>query len=160
MALLIISSMPESSSKKAAPQRGVIEIVRTGEWSKVQYIHRLECGHTEVRKRAAATSKIACLSCVKANTGQKMLESLSRPVILSPPVEVDMLWDDDLGEEVLETEHQVSLTRSAVAGHVGVGPDSVDVVVEEVDGNLEISYVVVFIDSATAKRIVSGARPR
>ena len=64
-------------SKKAAPQQDVVEVIRSGRWGKVEYIHKLSCGHAEVRKRAASTTKIACEGCLKAEMGTQMLVELA-----------------------------------------------------------------------------------
>ena len=56
----------ERISRKAAPRRTILEIIKSGSWGRVEYRHRLECGHTEVRKRASSAPVISCTWCVVA----------------------------------------------------------------------------------------------
>lgn len=143
-------------NRKSAPQQRVTEIIKTGEWSKIQYLHKLECGHIEIRKRAATTEKIACIGCVRAGQAEEILTSLARPVIIDPPIEE--AWIDNIGEEIANTEQQVGSVRAGVASALGLSPEMVDVVMEQGEEGIELSYVVVFLDAETAQNIASRGR--
>lgn len=151
MRLLTRYSMSSQYSRKSAPQRAVVEIIKTGEWSKVQYIHKLECGHTEIRKRAASTKKIACLECVKAGIAESILTNLSRPAIVDPPIEE--AWIDDIAEGVAQTEQDIGMIRAGIASVLSISPETIDVVIEDDEGGVRLSYVMVYLDSDTARRI-------
>lgn len=140
-------------NRKSAPQRAVLEIIKAGEWSKVQYLHRLECGHMETRKRAASTPKIACLQCVRAQEAEALLVSLARPVIVEPPIEE--AWRDDIAEDVAHTEQEIGFIRAGIANHLGIPAEAVDVVMEQDEEGVHLSYVVVFLDASTARRMAS-----
>lgn len=50
-------------SKRSAPQRQVLTIVKSGSYGAVTWRHYLACGHVEVRKRKAPSPMIACAAC-------------------------------------------------------------------------------------------------
>lgn len=143
--------MAEEYNRKSAPQRLVVEIVKTGEWSKVQYIHKLECGHSESRKRAASTDKIACINCVKAERAEQILSNLARPVIIEPPIEE--AWIDNIGEDIANTEQEINFIRAGIANSLGIPAEAVDVVMEDEGEGIQLSYVMVYLDPETAKSI-------
>jgi hypothetical protein len=140
-----------SSNRKSAPQRSVVEIIKTGEWSKVQYIHKLDCGHKEIRKRAASTKKIACLDCVKAGLAESILSSLARPAIVDPPIEAP--WIDDIAEDIAQTEQEIGFIRAGLANALLISPETIDVVMEDEGDGMKLSYVMVYLDPENAKRI-------
>ncbi len=140
-----------SSNRKSAPQRSVVEIIKTGEWSKVQYIHKLDCGHKEIRKRAASTKKIACLDCVKAGLAESMLSSLARPTIIDPPIEVP--WIDDIAEDIAQTEQEIGFIRAGLANALAVSPETIDVVMGDEGEGMNLLYVLVYLDPESARRI-------
>jgi hypothetical protein len=135
---------------KKAPQKEILSIDRTGSWGKVEYRHRLACGHTEVRKRPSVAPKIACSWCVVAEEKQKELESLS--VLETLPLEVPLeepFYDADAEHEV-----DAGRLRAGLVLALGLAPEAVEVVSEVGDdGELEARYVVVFMDLSTARRI-------
>lgn len=135
---------------KKAPQKEILSIDRTGSWGKVEYRHRLTCGHTEVRKRPSTAPKIACSWCVVAEEKQKELQVLAtiEPSVVDVPLEEP--WYD------ADTEHDVDAgrLRAGLVLALGLSPEAVEVVSEVGDdGELEARYVVVFMDLSTAKRI-------
>lgn len=142
-------------NRKRAPQQKVIEIIKVGEWSKVQYLHKLECGHMETRKRASSTEKISCLGCVQAGQADRLLSSLARPVVVEPPI--DETWIDDIAEDIAHTEQEIGFIRAGIANSLGIANEAVDVVMEQTDEGMELSYVVVFLDAETARNM---AEPR
>ena len=136
-------------NKKSAPQNEIIEIKRLGEWGKLEYHHRLSCGHTEVRKRPSKAPKIACTWCVIATEKQRELRALT---VISPPVEYEQVWD--FYDDVAVDEITIANVRSNVASAIGCPQESVEVIssVDE-DGNLRINYVTVILDYAQAKKL-------
>jgi len=136
---------------KKAPQREVLSVERTGSHGKVQYRHRLSCGHTEVRKRPTdKTSKIACRWCVVATEKQAELVSLATPARLYDPFELDMPEiETDL---VLDVEE--GKLRAGLAATLGVDPESIEIV-SEIDetGEIAAKYVVIFMDIGFAAKL-------
>jgi hypothetical protein len=141
-------------NRKKAPQQRILEVIKSGEWSKVQYIHKLECGHIEIRKRAASTDRISCLGCVRAEEAQNILTELVRPTIVSPPLED--IWTDDIAEDIAHTEQEIGFLRAGIANYLEISAEAVDVVMEQTDEGIELSYVVVFIDADTARSMAKG----
>lgn len=143
-------------NKKTAPQRSVIDIERTGQWGAVEYRHRLECGHTEIRKRIMPTKKLACTACVLANQIDDRLAPIqSRSVkILDPMDATDIIGDDLYG---FSNEVDISKAQALIAKRLGVPIESVDVVAEVDDeGILRISYASIFIEASIVYRLLSG----
>jgi len=136
-------------NKKSAPQKQVIEIVRVGQWGKVEYQHVLECGHVEIRKRPSKTDKIACAWCVVASEKQRELKTLT---IVPPPV-TEEPWD--FYDDVAVDEIRLAQTRSALAHAIGCPQEAVEIVssVDE-EGNLTVNYVSIFLDFGQAEQII------
>lgn len=142
--------MSEINLKKA-PQREILSIDRRGEWGKVEYDHRLSCGHTETRKRPSTAPKIACSWCVIAVAKDEELKSLAvrETVITEVPLDDFVTYDEDALHDV-----DAGRLRAGLVSALGVPPESVEVVSEVGDdGSLSTSYVVVFMDLSTATRL-------
>lgn len=142
-------------NKKSAPQRKVLDISRSGSWGKVEYAHRLECGHTEYRKRALTTDKIACTFCVKAQQARDTLTEIAKVTAIEY---AEPVWVDGIASELATAETDIGKLRAALASALDVSPEAVDVVSEETDSGIQVSYVVVFLDSEQAKRISGRSR--
>jgi hypothetical protein len=148
--------MADPVNKKTAPQRAVIDVERTGGWGAVEYRHRLECGHTEVRKRIMPTKKIACTSCVLAGQMDDRVSDIAvRSAKIIDPMDVmDIVGDDLYG---FANEVDISKAQAAIALRIGVPVDSVDVVAEVgPDGDLKISYATIFIEASIVYRLIAG----
>lgn len=142
-------SMSSDINLKKAPQQDILSIDRTGSWGKVEYRHRLTCGHTEVRKRPSTAPKIACSWCVIADEKKQELDLLPRtPAIYEVPLEEPM-YDADIAHDV-----DAGRLRAGLVLALGCAPEAVEVVAEMNEfGELESRYVVVFMDIATATRL-------
>lgn len=141
-------------NKKSAPQREVLSIERTGSWGKVEYRHRLTCGHTEVRKRPSSAPKIACTLCVIAESKAVELRALTQP----RKQELEPLPDspDVIADDIAEAELEIQKLRGALASFLSCSPEAIDVVMEvDEEGKLEAQYVHVFLDIYTAKNVVA-----
>lgn len=141
----------EPVSRKAAPRQKVVRTERVGSWGRVEYHHYLECGHIEVRKRAAATPVLACPNCVLAETHQKEMEKSS----VSSRNDDDIL--DELGSELAMTETRTAQVRAALVAHFGVPLEAVDVALEhDDDGVLRLQYGVVLLSAQEIKAILAS----
>lgn len=141
-------------NRKKAPQQRIVEIIKSGEWGKVQYLHKLECGHMETRKRALTTDRISCLGCVRAEEAENILTTLARPTIISAPIEDT--WSDEIAEEIAHTEQEIGFLRAGIARYLDIPSEAVDVVMEQTDTGIELSYVVIFVDADTARSMAKG----
>ena len=139
-------------NKKSAPQRTVVEIVKTGGWGSVEYHHKLDCGHTEVRKRYAPTSVISCTGCVKAQMAEDTLAQLS----VKPAVFVDFAdIHDELTTEIASYEQDIARTRASLAAAIGVTVADVELIVtENDDGQLSISQAMVFLGPSSINNLI------
>ena len=135
-------------NKKSAPQKKIVSIDKQGGWGDVSYYHKLECGHSEVRKRASTAPKIACTWCVVGEEKGKELRALT---LVQPPT-LEEVWD--FYDTTINEEVDIAQLRAGLASAIGCPQDSVEVVAEVTENNvLKVMYVNVFLDLETAKRI-------
>jgi len=140
-------------NKKSAPQKNIVSIEKQGGWGDVSYYHKLECGHIEIRKRASTAPKIACTWCVIGEQKGKELRALT---LVQPPT-LEEVWD--FYDETTSEEVDVAKLRAGVANAVGCAQESVEVIsVVDEDNVLRVSYVTVFLDFETAKKIADKSR--
>ena len=140
-------------NKKSAPQKNIVSIEKQGGWGDVSYYHKLECGHIEIRKRASTAPKIACTWCVIGEQKGKELRALT---LVQPPT-LEEVWD--FYDETTSEEVDVAKLRAGVANAVGCAQESVEVVSTVDEENiLRVSYVTVFLDFETAKKIADKSR--
>lgn len=138
-------------NKKSAPQHDILEIKRVGEWGKLEYHHRLSCGHTEIRKRPSKAPKIACAWCVIASDKQRELKALT---IIQPPI-VEEVWD--FYDDTVVDEVRLANLRSGVAYALGCSQENIEVVASiDDDGNLRVNYVSVFLDYEQAQKLANS----
>lgn len=139
-------------NKKKAPQNKVLGISRVGRWGSVCYIHSLDCGHLEERKRPAKTEFIACAKCVMAEDFAEKTKDLVRfGVGYESITEIDMT-PDPLEIVFSSSEANVDRTKNRIAEVFGVQADDVSVFVEQ-DENMLITGATVFISAIDIARI-------
>jgi hypothetical protein len=143
----------EPVSRKAAPRRRIERIDRTGSWGRVEYEHHLDCGHVERRKRAASTSEMACIGCVLA---EKHQTNLAKQVDKPEFDEYSSILDQ-LAHQVAMSEREAAVIKAALVSTFGVQPEAVDVVLEDNDGTLNLSYAVVLLSADEVRSILSRA---
>lgn len=143
-------------NKKSAPQRNIVEVVKTGNWGKVEYLHRLDCGHTEVRKRHAITPAIACTGCVKAQIAEKTLVDLAvRPATYVDAADIH----DSLAIEIATTEQDIGRMRASLAAALGVTVSDVELIVSESEsGALSVSQAMVFLGPSAIDNIIKSIK--
>lgn len=142
-------------SRKKAPKRDVVEITRSGEWGNVVYRHLLDCGHIETRKRVAPSSQMACTWCVVADAKDAELRTLTaaRPQTQTLIDVTDLI---DVASPDIAADEDAMRLQGALANSLGITVDSIDVVLEDVDGELSVAYALVFLSAADAFRIARG----
>jgi hypothetical protein len=147
-----MSSRKDKVNKKSAPRRDVLQIEKIGPWGRVEYHHLLSCGHTDIRKRIAPTKVIACALCVVAEDQAKTMTSIAttRP---APPNNEDFL--DPTGSRLAVTESKIAKIRAEVASHFQVQVDAVDIATTDEDGELKLSYGLVFLSVQEIEDIVT-----
>ena len=143
-------------NKKKAPQTAVVEIVKSGGWGNVTYIHKLECGHTEVRKRHAGSKYIACSGCVMAQqmemTTKQMASSL--PVYVEPTVIYD-----PIATEIASFEQDIGRIRASLAKALNVTVGDVELIVTENDnGELTVSQAMVFLGPSSIDNLIKSVK--
>jgi hypothetical protein len=133
-----------SSEHRRAPKRQVVDITRTGAWGRVRYVHKLSCGHSESKPRAATTPSLACAWCLRAEQKDLEIKALSSPSTLIPIKEEQSL-------SVFETG--VDKMRAAIASRFSIPQDAVDITVVDENGELIIKSAVVFLSSLDVARL-------
>lgn len=138
-------------NKKSAPQQEIVEIERVGNYGKVEYRHRLVCGHTEVRKRASSAPKVACTKCVIGSDFAKELKSLT--IVPSPNFDEEWFFESNDGAEEID----VAKLKAGLVAVLGCEHEAVEIVseVDEDDGLLKARYVTIFLDVETAKNLLN-----
>ena len=139
-------------NNRKAPKRAVVQITKTGNWGNYEYEHLLECGHTEIRKRAAGTDVIACAWCVRAAVRAEEIAGLQAP-------QRDPIAPEDivLLEEDQRVEEDAARVRAGLAASLQIPSEAIDVVtsvdLDDPRATLRISHVVIFMTGEDAIRI-------
>lgn len=151
----------EDISKKKAPKREVLEVVKVGQWGQgegIKYLHRLSCGHTEERKRIAPAEQMACTWCVVAKEKEQDLRQFATPPKPVSQVLIDVADLIDGADDDLITDQEAMRLQGSLAAALGIPNDAIDVVLEDIDGTLVVSYALVFLTAGDAQRIATKSR--
>lgn len=133
-----------TTERRRSPRRKVVEIKRIGAWGDVSYHHVLSCGHTEIRKRSASTDELACAWCLRAEQKNEEIKALTarmRPL----RTEDEALADDEV---------KIERTRAALATRFAIPVDAVDILAEDISGQLIIRSATIFLSSQDVTRLV------
>lgn len=139
-------------NRKKAPQRRILEITRTGKWGAVVYLHALDCGHLEERKRPAKTEEIACAKCVMAEDFGKQTMDLVRIGVGYETITEMEMTPDPIEILFSSSERNVERIKSRIAQILGIQPDDVNVYVEQ-DENMLVSGATVFLSASDISRL-------
>jgi hypothetical protein len=143
-----------SVNKKAAPRRLISRIEKIGSWGQVEWLHHLECGHAESRKRKAGTEYLACTGCVLAKKHEEQVNQTKRQVELLDLVDdPDVL--DPLGVQLAAGERSVAQIRAELSTRLGVPSDSIEVIVDDESGELGVSYALVLLTAEEIRRVIA-----
>ena len=130
-----------TTEHRKAPRRRVVEIRRVGSWGNVVYEHRLECGHTERRHRAASSNSLACAWCLRSQAKEIEIRSLSSP---AKTIEID----------IQKTEIEIARAKAAIAHTLNVSLEQVEVSVVDKFGEQKISGAVVFLSESDVRSLI------
>lgn len=120
-------------SRRSAPRRAVVSVEHRTGYGKTWWLHSLECGHVERRKRKAPAAMIGCLTCERESGARQALDG----VLQGPMVEYDV-------------EGQLASMRAAIARSIGVEPDAVAL---QVRPPSRIEGALVTLDALTVLRL-------
>lgn len=130
-----------TTEHRKAPRRKVMAISRVGAWGNVVYEHRLECGHTERRPRAAKSDSLACAWCLRSQAKELEIRALSAP---AKTVEFD----------ATKTEVGIALVKAKLSHALGVTLEQVEVSVVDKFGEQKISGAVVFLSESDVNKLI------
>lgn len=136
-----------TTEHRKAPRRAVKEIRKVGTWGNIQYVHVLDCGHTESRPRASKAPELACVMCLRLKKKELEVGALAKPRIMS----------DDYDTVVNTRETYAQRIRAGIAHNLKIPHEAIDVVLTDNAGNLQISSVVLFLSANDASRIAGLA---
>lgn len=137
-----MSSQKAQINRKSAPRREVMRIDKVGPWGRVEYHHLLSCGHTDIRKRIASTKVVSCALCVVAEKQAEQMSAIATTRI-APLGGEDFI--DYTGSRLAVTESRIAKIRAEIAAYFGIEVDAVDVATSDEEGELKLSYGLVFL---------------
>lgn len=149
-AIVLLGTM--KVNRKKAPQKKVMEISRTGRWGSVVYLHALECGHVEERKRPSKTESVACAKCVMADDFGKQTMGLAQFGVGYEAITELEMTPDPIEVKFSSSERNVERIKNSISDILGVQPDDVNVFVEQ-DENMLVSGATVFLSAADIARL-------
>lgn len=133
-----------TTEHRRAPKREVVEITRAGAWGQVRYHHKLSCGHIESRPRAATSSTLACVWCLRAEEIDKEIKSLAAPQIQTTQY---------VEQSITSFETSVEKLRAGLAAKFSVPIDAIDISIVDVNGELVIKSGLVFLSASDIARL-------
>ena len=133
---------------KKAPRRKIVDISRIGAWGRVEYHHKLECGHVEARKRAQTAETMACSGCVLSEEYEKRSEA--------PPEDPNEEILDFLGSELAVNEKTAQSLKVEIGRAMNLTTDAIEVVLDiDEQGQQALSGAVILLSADEVLRIVS-----
>lgn len=126
------------SDRHSGPRRQVKRVRRVGLYGSVWWLHDLECGHVERRKRASTKSAIGCAAC-------KSDERLLINVLRAP--------EFDPGRDA-QVQIEADQLRAKLASALGVPLDAVGVQVATGGQGLQVSGAMIFLHPEAANSVV------
>lgn len=130
-----------TTEHRKAPRRKVVETSRVGAWGNVVYEHRLECGHTERRPRAATSESLACAWCLRSQAKELEIRSLASPAKTVEP-------------DLHHTEVEIARIKAKISHTLNVALEQVDVSVVDKLGEQKISGAVVFLSESDVRKLI------
>jgi hypothetical protein len=130
-----------TTEHRKAPRRKVVEISRVGAWGNVVYEHRLECGHTERRPRAATSESLACAWCLRSQAKELEIRSLASPAKTVEP-------------DLHHTEVEIARIKAKISHTLNVALEQVEVSVVDKLGEQKISGAVVFLSESDVRKLI------
>ena len=126
------------SDRHSGPRREVKRVRRVGFYGSVWWLHDLECGHVERRKRASSKSEIGCAAC-------KSDERLLINVLRTP--------EFDSGRDA-QVQVEADQLRARLASALGVPLDAVGVQVATGGQGLQVSGAMIFLHPEAANSVI------
>ena len=128
-------------SLRSAPRRKVVEITKLGNWGEIIYRHRMECGHTDDRKRPAKAAEIGCTLCEIARE-----PNVPKPI---PLIELDLGYTHDFQAELAWIDGVAGRIQAGLAARLKIDMEQVSVVVN----GAEIGHAVIWLDHEATLRL-------
>ena len=95
---------------------------------------------------------------MKAENLQRVLVGLSRPAVIDPPL--GDIWTSEIDEDIAQTEQEINVIRAGIANSLSISLEAIDVVMENTEDGVVLSYVMLFLDPETAVRISKNIQNR
>jgi hypothetical protein len=130
-----------TTEHRKAPRKKVISIHRVGAWGHILYEHRLECGHTERRPRAASSETLACAWCFRSQAKEIEIRALG-----TPAKSVDF--------DAADNEIDIARIKAQLAHVLSVALEQVEISVVDKLGEQKISGAVVFLSEGNVRKLI------
>jgi len=124
--------------RHSGPRRDIKRVSRVGEYGSVWWLHELECGHIEKRKRASSKSQVGCAAC---KSEERMKIGVMRHS------------DFDSGSDA-QVQIEADQLKAKLASALGVPLDAVGVQVAMTGQKLQISGAMIFLHPQAANGVV------
>lgn len=125
-------------NRHSGPRRSVVRVRRVGNYGSAWWLHELECGHIEKRKRKSPKSEVGCAACKADERFKVGLERTSQ-------------FDASSDAQV---EVEADQLRARLASALGVPLDAVGVQVAMSGQKLQISGAMIFLHPEAASAVV------
>lgn len=126
------------SDRHSGPRREVKRVRRVGSYGSVWWLHDLECGHVERRKRASSKSEIGCGAC---KSDERLLINVLKASEFDP------------GRDA-QVQIEADQLRAKLASALGVPLDAVGVQVAAGGQGLQVSGAMIFLHPEAANSVV------
>lgn len=126
------------SDRHRGPRREVKRIRRVGGYGSVWWLHDLECGHVERRKRASSKTRIGCAAC---KSDERLLVNVLRGS------------EFDSGRDA-QVQVDADRLKAKLSSALGVPLDAVGVQVTTSGRGSQISGAMVFLHPEAANSVV------
>jgi len=136
------------TERHKAPRRRVAGVSHVSGYGATWWLHRLECGHVERRKRKAPAPSIGCTAC-----RQQMLTQAQTFIELS------RLPNDEVGRgDDASVELEAQRLAAEVASRLRIQPELVQVHVSPTINGLVIDGATVWLPRVNALALLDAAR--
>lgn len=120
-------------------------MTRTGAYATTEWVHRLECGHVERRKRRAPQTHIGCAMCVEEERSRA--RTLHAELVLKDELPV-------VDDAAIETK--AAQIAAEIAARLRVQVEMVDVRLVDAGGRLKVDGATVYVPADVALSLIAS----
>lgn len=118
------------------PRKQIVGVKKVGSYGTTWWLHDLECGHIERRKRKSPLNQIGCASCKQS---ERLL--------------INVLREEEDPATDMQVEVEASRLRAGLAASLGIPLESVEVNIRMVGRTSVITGAMVWLHPEAAKNV-------